>query len=136
MTANLAKPMDLAALHDWLQSVGFRTSEDHNRASYNVCPWYAYKRSSLPARPCECNSDKPGIQVVVNPHASELHSGMYESVTVGLRGEAGGTWWSIEAYAMAPHELPPKLEAIERSLVAAWNALKGVTNEPSSEIGA
>jgi len=43
---------------------GFRFGVDTLRSEGNECNWYAFKRSQLAARPCECNSDKP-LQLVV-----------------------------------------------------------------------
>ncbi len=112
-------------LRGWLEAHGFRTAYD-GLALPNECNWYAYKRSALPARCCECNSDKPGAQIVVRPWRTvdaRCANGARESAAVSLTGEAGGVWHCIDAYSLSHDVLRAKLGGIERGLVAAWNAL-------------
>lgn len=107
-------------LREWLISQGFRCELNRLRSQENECNWYAYKRSVLPARRCETNTDKPGVQIVVYPYRMSARS----VVEVELVGEANETWWNLSAYGLLPEELKLKLPQIEKSLVAAWNALK------------
>ena len=97
----------------------------------NGCNWYAYRRSTLPARECECNEGKPA-QIVVRPHlflraSAPTPSGAWESVEVDVTGEASGLWWKLQAYSLKPEELRDRLPDIEAALIAAWNALKEPT---------
>lgn len=110
-------------LRDWLTAHGFRCAEDPLRSRENECNWYAYRRSELEARRCECNDDKPGMQIVVKPSALILNDKLHRSAEVELCGEAGGLWWNFSAYSMKPEEVPSKLADVEAGLIAAWNAL-------------
>ena len=111
------------ALRDWLTGQGFRCAENRLNYPNNKCNWYAYRRSELSARVCECNDDKPGMQIVVTPRAMVVNGEAYEGVEVELCGEANGVWWKMTAYSLKPDEVPEKLEGVERALIAAWNAL-------------
>lgn len=113
-------------LREWLTSQGFRAAEDGLRHDGNQCNWYAYKRSAIPARECECNDGKP-MQIVVKPHRFLHHSapgGAWESVEVDVTGEVGGLWFKLQAYSVTQDELRERLGEIERNLIAAWNALQ------------
>lgn len=117
-------------LREWLESQGFRVSQDYMQRE-NGCNWYAYRRSELPARECECNEGKPA-QIVVRPHlflraSAPTPSGAWESVEVDVTGEASGLWWKLQAYSLKPEELRDRLPDIEAALIAAWNALKEPT---------
>ncbi len=117
--------MTLYELRAWLESEGFRTAENHLRDRINAATWYAYRRSKLPARRCECNDDKEGAQICVYPSDLRSLTGRDDtiSVEVELCGEAGGDWYKLRAYGFKLEELPAKLDDIERRLVCAWNAL-------------
>ena len=113
-------------LREWLQLQGFSISQDMLRSD-NGCNWYAYRRSELPARECECNAGKP-TQIVVRPHlfrhaSAPTPSGAWESVEVDVTGEASGVWFKLQAYSLKPEELRERLSEIEAALVAAWNAI-------------
>ena len=110
-------------LREWLISQGFRCEINRLHSQKNECNWYAYKRSNLPARPCEANIDKRGTQIVVFPYKTKREQETYRSVEVELVGEANETWCKLFAYGISPEELKTKFPQIERSLVAAWNAL-------------
>lgn len=111
--------MTLDELKTWLPTVGFRVCDDN--FPRGGATWYAAKRSTIPARVCETNKDKPGFQIVVQPH---YYHTVHESVTVEVRGEASGIWWAMQAYPLNPVEVRDRLVEIEASLVAAWNALR------------
>lgn len=115
--------MDLDGLKKWLESEGFRTSNNPTRSLHNQCHWYAYRRSALPARECETN-DGNGCQIVVYPYSTQFCGRVHESTEVEVCGEAGGIWWKLQAYSIQPDELRDKLPEIEASLIAAWNGLK------------
>ena len=112
-------------LRGWLVGQGFQVA--HGSLSRdNECNWYAYKRSQIPARECECNDGKP-MQLVVRPHKvshPRAPSGAWESVDVDVTGEAGGLWFKLQAYSLRHDELRARLGEVESSLIAAWNALR------------
>jgi hypothetical protein len=105
----------------WLGEKGFGLSSDQGNAT--LSPWYAYRRSEFPARRCECNDDKQGMQLVIYVYSYDVPNGPHESVTARLRGEESNLWWSIEAYSMSVDEAVSRLDDVERKLIAAWNAL-------------
>lgn len=110
-------------LRKWLMEQGFRCEESPLRYQDNGCNWYAYRRSELSARRCECNDDKPGMQIVVTPSEVELNGKPYRSCEIELCGEVGGVWWKMTACSLKPEEVPGKMSEVERALIAAWNAL-------------
>jgi hypothetical protein len=112
-------------LREWLIAQGFRVTHD-SLGRDNECNWYAYRRSALPARECECNDGKL-MQLLVKPHKFTHHSapgGTWESAEVDVTGEAGGAWFKLQAYSLKHDELRERLGDIESSLIAAWNALR------------
>jgi len=112
-------------LREWLITQGFRVSED-SLTRDNECNWYAYRRSALPARECECNDGKP-MQIVVRPFKYQRQGTMHpewQSAEVDVTGEAGGAWFKLSAYSLKHDELRARLSDIESSLIAAWNALR------------
>jgi hypothetical protein len=108
---------------EWLLGRGFKVAKNSLQSQSNLCDWYACRRSEMPARRCECNDDKRGVQIVVHPHLFEVSSVRHESAEVSISGEAGGVWFELKAYSMKPAEFQSKSDEIERMLVAAWNAL-------------
>jgi len=111
-------------LRDWLTASGFRCEVDPIRYQENECNWYAYRRSELKARRCECNDSKAGVQLLIKPSVMQIGDHELRNVEVELRGEANGIWWNLSAYSIKPEEVSEKLNAIEPALVAAWNALQ------------
>ena len=112
-------------LREWLIAQGFRVAHD-SLPRDNECNWYAYRRSELPARECECNDGKP-MQIVVRPFKYRSPSTMHpewQSAEVDVTGEAGGAWFKLQAYSLKHDELRARLGDIESSLIAAWNALR------------
>jgi hypothetical protein len=110
-------------LREYLESIGFKFSINNLRDEGNQCDWYAYRRSKLKARRCECN-DKEFMQIVIKPYLyifNEIQKS--EGVEIELSGEANGEWWEIKAYGIAPEAVKDKLDKIERSLISAWNAI-------------
>lgn len=101
---------------------GFRTAPNPTRNRNNLCSWYAYKASALPARECETNDGKPA-QVVIEPFVYVLDNEPYVSCEVNLRGETNGIWFDMKAYALTFEEAIDRLPDVEKSLIAAWNAL-------------
>jgi hypothetical protein len=114
-------------LRMWLTARGFRVAQqDSLSRKGNKCNWYAYRRSALPARDCECNDDK-AMQIVVTPwrfESHELPTGAWESVEVYVTVEAGGHWYRLQCYSLKHTELMERLHDIEAALIAAWNALR------------
>lgn len=110
-------------LRYWLASCGFRIAPSSSYCG-NACNWYAYRRSELPARECECNDGKPA-QIVINPY--EIVGN--EQVEVDLIGEYGGVWYKLKAYSLSSDDLRARLPDVEASLVRAWNALKPSAQE-------
>ena len=111
-------------LREWLIGNGFVCAENSLRHQENVCNWYAYRRSEMSARSCECNYDKQGMQIVVRPSEFTLNGHTHRSVEIELCGEANGVWWKINEYSLKPEEVPGKFADVERGLIAAWNAIK------------
>lgn len=122
--------MDLAEFHEWLSGEGFRTALNGMRSQWNECEWYAYRRSSLEARRCESNDDKPGVQIIIYPYQSVINVERHTSVEVEICGEAAGVWWKLRVYALQFGELIGRLPEIEAALVAAWNAIPIPTTTP------
>lgn len=112
----------LEKLREWLAGDGFQFQPNPFGFEHNECNWLAYRYSSIPARPCACNEDKPA-QIVVRPCFATIGSSRMESVEVDVCGEAGGLWFDLKAYSIKAAELPGKLPAIEAALIRAWNAL-------------
>lgn len=127
---------DLGGLKRWLAEHGFKFSENRLRSDYNDCDWYAWRRSKLETRECECNDGKP-MQIVITPHSMIVDGIARESVEVEARGQYG-EWWKLTAYSLQPSDLPRRLTAVERSLAMAWNALSAAapvsTPERSDQI--
>ena len=110
---------------NWLVEKGFRLAKNGLRGDMNECNWYAYRRSAIQARECECNDGKP-MQIVVRPYKlvhQSIPSGISESATVDVTGEAGGVWFTLSAYSLKPDELKERLGDVEAGLIAAWNAI-------------
>lgn len=111
-------------LREWLIGQGFKCAID-SLGRDKECNWYAYRRSELQARECECNDGKP-MQLVVRPYKFSHPSapdGAWESAEVDVTGEAGGLWYQLKAYSLKHDELRTRFGDIERSLIAAWNGL-------------
>ena len=111
----------LPDLRDWLTAHGFRVTTNSLCLPGNASDWYAYRRSAIPARSCECN-DRQTMQLVVRPYIN-IDIPEWSSVEVDVTGEAGGVWYKLQAYSLNPDELREKLPAIEDALMAAWNAI-------------
>lgn len=116
------------ALREWLITQNFKVKENHSLGRMNLCNWYAYRRTVLQARECECNDDRP-VQLVVRPYQFEAawpggtHTG---SAEIDVVGEVGGMWFQLKAYSLRHDELCERLGDIEGRLIAAWNALQPV----------
>lgn len=83
-----------------------------------------YKRWRDAAR-CECNKDKPGIQVVITVHDFDgRHS--YEIDVTGEKRD--GAWVKLSAYSIGEDEIMQAIETQPNQLVAAWNTM---ANDPS-----
>ena len=109
-------------LRAWLEGQGFRFGNDELRNKGNECDWYAYRRTKIEARECECNDGK-AMQIIVKPSQFTLHGEQYSRASGEVCGEYGGEWWRMEGYGVDVAKLPAKLDTIERQLIAAWNAL-------------
>ena len=94
-----------------LESRGWKTGKQWGGTPY------CWKRSEIPARRCETNYDKHGIQIVATQGI--------ERWDVDVTGELDGEWYKLMAYAISPDELVEKIDAIEERLVRAWNSLTG-----------
>jgi hypothetical protein len=121
-------------LRAWLIANGFRVADDVFSRD-NGCNWYAYRRSAIPARECECNDGKP-MQIVVRPfrleHAQAV-GGAWESAEVDVTGEAGDVWYALKGYGLKPADLMARLPEIEAALIAAWNALRPLQGVPDAK---
>ena len=108
--------MNQTELKSWLVENGFIIFRQ-NAGRFNECNWYACRKVTT-TRACECNEDK-GVQIVVYPHVFEGRT----SVEVDLTGERT-IWFKLRAYGMDFDEFIANLPMIEKSLVAAWEALQ------------
>ena len=115
--------MNLDEFKDQLEAAGYRTADEPLCREMNECKWYAYRKSELDARQCECN-EKPWMQIVVKPFQYSINGTTHQSVEIELCGEANATWWGLKAYAIKPDEFFERIEGVERRLIAAWNALE------------
>lgn len=130
-TTNVPPPTNEEKLQQALLNKGFTLEKDHFRNHGNLTPWYAWRRTRPGCRPCECNSDKPGLVLVIKPYAFNRSLDEYPpriTVEVEICGQANGLWWTLKAYGIdAVDDLLvsnlDELEKIEASLVRAWNAL-------------
>jgi hypothetical protein len=86
----------------------------------NLCDWYACKRTTSTK---ECTSNEKPVQIVVSPHEYDYNGKIARSVEVDITAEFHGIWWKLEAYSLAPVDVIKKLDAIEKHLVSAWEAL-------------
>jgi hypothetical protein len=68
------------------------------------------------------------MQLVVWPSSYTFNGNESLSATIELTGEYIH-WYKLEAYSLSFKEVVTEYAAIERSLVKAWNALKGRNNE-------
>ncbi len=118
-------PYGCDAMREWLLSRGFKLVVGASHA-YRGCNWYAWRKSTLPAEECELNQ-QPTMQIVIYPWRLEQTDapggGAWESAQINVSGQAGGQWFSLEATSLTDKELRRRLDFVERSLVAAWNAL-------------
>lgn len=109
-------------LKDWLQERGFREQKNTLASFEDECKWFAFKR--YPSKHnCECNYDKPGIQVVVTPHKWRIHGHQGQSVEIDITGEANGIWCKLQAYSLKWEELPDKFDQVTDALIKAWEAI-------------
>ena len=123
-TAPIAQgPVDVnvGQLRDWLQARGFGFGNNQFRGQMNDCDWYAWRRSKLSARDCDCNG--PKMQIVLTPHSYERDGKRWESVEADVTGECAGVWYKLQAYSMTPTELVARLDDVETALIRAWNSL-------------
>lgn len=83
-----------------------------------------YKRFDTPSR-CRCNSDKPGMQIVVRIYDVWGLGGIkIDDVITELYGELpDGSWVKIENYAL-PEKVNIERDIVPR-LLAAWEAVAG-----------
>lgn len=107
----------------WLEDNGFKIAFNPINPKENQCNWYAYRRSNLPARRCECNNDKEGMQIVVIPSLFTFDPLYKNSVEVTLSGEYDGIWWNFKAYCLDANEVQNWINSVETSLISAWNAI-------------
>lgn len=118
--------MTIDELKTQLADIGFRFGVNPFHNSTNEVGWYAWRRSAHPARRCENNVDKEGMQVVVYPYQSvDANTGkMYSSAEIELCGESNGVWYKMRAYSIPIDEFLIRFPDIESRLIAAWNALE------------
>ena len=114
--------VNIGQLRDWLEQQGFCFGNNQFRGQMNDCDWYAWRRSKLSARDCDCNG--PKMQIVVTPHSCNRDGKQWESVEADVAGECDGIWYKLRAYSLTPAELVTRLDEIETALVTAWNSLR------------
>ena len=113
--------MEINTLYSKLKEAGFTIGNNPVPNQYNLCPWYAYRRTVLPSRECECNEGKPR-QIIVTPMSIWLNGTWHSSVEVEIVGQYDN-WWKLQAYSLSYDDLLTNLDTIEARLVRAWNAL-------------
>lgn len=113
--------VNVGQLRDWLADRGFGFGNNQFRGQMNDCDWYAWRRSKLEARDCDCNG--PKMQIVLTPSSYERDGKRWESVEADVTGECGGVWYKLQAYSMTPTELVARLDDVEAALIRAWNSL-------------
>ena len=114
--------MTLDELRTHLEASGWKIAPNPLRSDSNGATWYAYRRTTLPARECECNDGKP-MQAVIWPHHLIVNGDVWHSAEIEVCGEAGGRWYKLRAYGMQPGEAADGLADVEAALIRAWNAL-------------
>lgn len=112
--------VNMDQLRAWLADLGFDFGNQF-RDQMNECDWYAWRRSKLDARDCDCNEGR--MQIVLTPYACEHDDTRWESVEVDVTGECDGVWYKLQAYSMTPAELVARLDDVEAALIRAWNSL-------------
>lgn len=114
----------LDELREWLTEQGFTLSSSNFNSSINECDWYAYRRiAGYDVRQCETNDGN--LTLVIRPYQHNINGAHGESVGAEITGEAGGRWYKLQQYDTPISDLQANLPEIEKSLVGAWNALKG-----------
>lgn len=119
----------MAELREALVRAGFRTGPDPIGNSN----WLAYRQTDDTVRRCECNSDKPGVQVVVRLFETTLTGKTWRSAEIDITGEAGGRWYRLTCYGIDEDQLLADLPAIEGALVRAWQALSPTSPPPTPQ---
>ena len=107
-------------IDQFMSQHGWRESSSQNSA-YSSKTRYWYKRFPNVTPGCQCNDDKPGVQLVV----SEFVHGDHISYEIDITAESmTGVWMELKAYAIrGPDELMRVLDREIIRLVKAWEAL-------------
>jgi hypothetical protein len=112
---------------EWLESNDFRIYSSYKIVSdiddsWNECNWYACRWLAPESRRCECNDDKPGLQLVIRPYRA---IDIFKSRTASfeITGETKGVWYNLKAYSINIDVVPEKLDEVSKSLVRAWDAI-------------
>lgn len=113
--------VNVEQLRDWLEHQGFRFGKNLFCGQMNDCDWYAWRRSKLAERDCDCNGTK--VQIVLTPYSYERCGKRWESVEADITGESSGVWYKLKAYSMTPAEMKARLDEVEAALTRAWNSL-------------
>lgn len=115
----------MAELREALVRAGFRIGPDPIGSS----TWLAYRRTDDTVRRCECNSDRPGVQVVVRLFETTHAGETWRNTEVDITGEVGGRWYRLMCYGISDDKLLAELPAIEGALIRAWQALSPAPQE-------
>ena len=112
----------LPQLKNWLTSSGFSFSTNSTDVHlFNDCNWYAYRKTSLDARECECNEGKR-MQIIVRPSIFTIYGNTHSTVEVDIYGKYG-EWWKFTSYGHSFEKFQTNLPQIEAGLIRAWNVL-------------
>jgi hypothetical protein len=107
---------------EWLKSNKFQIHTNYCHDVWNKCNWYACRWLAQENRRCECNDDKPGLQLVIRPYNSaDIFNS--RSATFEITGKTKGVWYNLKAYSINIDDVPEKLDDISKSLTRAWDAL-------------
>lgn len=117
--------MSMDKFKQWLEQNGFNLHPYRLRQPGNIYDWLAAKRLSGVAE-CETNGYP---QIVVKPYGYLVTTDIqHESVEIEITGERNKMWFCLKAYSVKPQEALQRWPEIERSLIAAWQAIRE-TNE-------
>ena len=107
--------MDLAEITLWLESVGWKREE--NIGEYRKC--YFWKRYPDVRPTCSCNSDKPGIQIVISCAVFDLQEYYEIDVTAECQD---GTWVKLKVYSLSSSDLKKSYSEYIDKLIRSWKA--------------
>lgn len=108
----------------WLANNGWKVGEWWE-PDYCTGKWYRQFPEVEPR--CQCNDDKPGVQLVLREHSRAFRGSYHTQYELELCAEAAdGVWVELKAYSIPGGELRDVIESQIAKLIRAWKA----ANEP------